>query len=127
MAFKLFSRIARNHQGLAETSLREGNKAKAAEAYAKAGDYQRAAELAAELQDEAGLIRYSLLAAQGRILPGQGDLNARQAGGLLATAGSFEAAIPLFELAGDFRKAAAAALKLKGDAPGAAFLESSKM
>ncbi len=127
MAFKLFSRIARDHQTLAETYLREGNKAKAAEAYAKAGDYQRAAELAAELQDEAGLIRYSLLAAQGRILPGQGDLNARQAGDLLATAGSFAAAIPLFELAGDFRKAAAAALKLKDDARAAAFYESSKM
>jgi tetratricopeptide (TPR) repeat protein len=127
MAFKLFSRLARDHQTLAETYLREGNKAKAAEAYAKAGDYQRAAELATELQDEAGLIRYSLLAAQGRILPGQGDLNARQAGDLLATAGSFEAAIPLFELAGDFRKAAAAALKLKDDGRAAAFYETSKM
>src|SRR4051794_15670828 len=127
MAFKLFSRIARDHQTLAETYLREGNKAKAAEAYAKGGDYPRAAELAAELQDEAGLIRYSLLASQGRILPGQGDLNARQAGDLLATAGSFEAAIPLFELAGDFRKAAAAALKLRDDGRAAAFYETSKM
>jgi hypothetical protein len=127
MAFKLFSRIARDHQTLAETYLREGNKAKAAEAYAKAGDYQRAADLAAELQDEAALIRYSLLASQGRILPGQGDLNARQAGDVLATAGSFEAAIPLFELAGDFRKAAAAALKLRDDGRAAAFYESSKM
>ncbi len=127
MAFKLFSRIARDHQALAETYLREGNKAKAAEAYSKAGDHQRAAELAVELQDEAGLIRYSLLAAQGRILPGQGDLNARQAGDLLATAGSFEAAIPLFELAGDFRKAAAAALKLRDDGRAAAFYETSKM
>jgi hypothetical protein len=127
MAFKIFSRIARDHQTLAETYLREGNKAKAAEAYSKAGDHQRAADLAAELQDEAGLIRYSLLAAQGRILPGQGDLNARQAGDLLATAGSFEAAIPLFELAGDFRKAAAAALKLRDDGRAAAFYETSKM
>lgn len=127
MIFKLLSRITRDHQALAETYIREGNKSKAAEEFGKAGDYRRAAELAAEIQDEGKLIRYSLLASLGKIPPGQGDLSARQAGDLLATSGKFDAAIPLFELAGDYRRAAAAALKLRDDRRAARCYEKIKM
>jgi hypothetical protein len=127
MAFNFLSLIARDHQKLAEAYDREGKKKQAAEEYAKAGDYRRAATLAAEIQDEAKLIQYSLLAALGKIPPRAGDLDARQAGDLLATSGHFEPAIPLFEMAGDFRRAAAAALKLRDSGRAARFYEKSRL
>jgi tetratricopeptide (TPR) repeat protein len=127
MTFKLFSRLTGDHQTLAETYIREGNKSKAAEEYAKAGDFHRAADLAAEIQDEPRMIRYSLLAALGRIPAGRGDLSASQAGDLLVKSGNFEAAIPLFELAGDLRRAAAAALKLGDNARAGRYYEKAKM
>jgi tetratricopeptide (TPR) repeat protein len=127
MAFNFLSLIARDHQKRAESYDREGKKRQAAEEYAKAGDYRRAATLAAEIQDEPKLIHYSLLAALGKLPPRMGDLNARQAGDLLATSGHFEAAIPLFEMAGDFRRAAAAALKLRDGGRAARFYEKSRM
>jgi len=126
-ALKIFSRLAGDHLKLAETYVREGKTAKAAEQYAKAGDYRRAAELAAEAQDETALVRYSLLAAFGKVPPGQGDLSARQAGDLLAGSGHFADAIPLFELAGDFRRAAVAANKLGDVARTARMYEKAKM
>lgn len=127
MTSKLISRITRDHLKLAETYESEGNKRKAADAYAKAGDHQRAAALAAEIQDEPRLIRYSLLAHLGRLPPRADELDARQAGDLLASSGHFGAALPLFELAGDYRRAAAAALKLKDNARAARFYEKGRM
>jgi tetratricopeptide (TPR) repeat protein len=127
MAFNFLSRITRDHQKLAESYVRQGNKGQAAEEYAKAGDYQRAAALAAEIQDEPKLIRYSLQAALGRVPSRIADLDALQAGDMLTNSGHFEAAIPLFELAGDYRRAAAAALKLREGARAARFFEKSKM
>jgi tetratricopeptide (TPR) repeat protein len=127
MAFNFLSRITRDHQKLAESYAREGNKRQAAEEYAKAGDYQRAAGLAAEIEDEPKLIRYSLLAALGKTPPRLDDLDALRAGDLLATSGHFAMAIPLFELAGDYRRAAAAALKLRDTGRAARYYEKSKM
>lgn len=127
MAFNFLSRITRDHQKLAESYARQGNKRQAAEEYAKAGDYRRAAGLAAEIQDEPKLIRYSLLGALGRVPSRIADLDALQAGDLLTSSGHFEAAIPLFELAGDYRRAAAAALKLRDGPRAARFFEKSKM
>lgn len=127
MTSKLISRLTRDHQKLAETYESEGNKRKAADAYSKAGDHLRAAALAAEIQDEPRLIRYSLLAFLGRLPPRADDLDARQAGDLLASSGHFGAALPLFELAGDFRRAASAALKLKDSARAARFYEKGRM
>ena len=127
MTSKLISRLTRDHQKLAETYDREGNKRKAADEYAKAGNHQRAAELAAEIQDEPRLIRYSLHAYLGRLPPRADDLDARQAGDLLASSGHFGAAIPLFELAGDYRRAASAALKLKDGGRAAQFYEKGRM
>ncbi|MEO6195044.1 MAG: protein kinase [Thermoanaerobaculia bacterium] len=127
MAFNFLSRITRDHQKLAESYAREGNKRQAAEEYAKAGDYQRAAALAAEIEDEPKLIRYSLMAALGKVPSRIADLDARQAGDMLTNSGHFEAAIPLFELAGDYPRAAAAALKLRAGARAARFFEKGKM
>jgi len=127
MAFNFLSRITRDHQKLAESYARQGNKGQAAEEYAKAGDYQRAAALAAEIEDEPKLIRYSLMAALGKVPSRIADLDARQAGDMLTNSGHFEAAIPLFELAGDYQRAAAAALKLRAGARAARFFEKSKM
>jgi len=127
MTSKLISRLTRDHQKLAETYDREGNKRKAADEYAKAGNHLRAAELAAEVQDEPRLIRYSLHAFLGRLPPRADDLDARQAGDLLASSGHFGAAIPLFELAGDYRRAASAALKLKEGGRAAQFYEKGRM
>lgn len=127
MAFNFLSRITRDHQKLAESYAREGNKRQAAEEYAKAGDYQRAAALAAEIEDEPKLIRYSLMAALGKVPSRIADLDARQAGDILTNSGHFEAAIPLFELAGDYPRAAAAALKLRAGARAARFFEKGKM
>jgi tetratricopeptide (TPR) repeat protein len=127
MTSKLISRLTGDHLKLAETYEREGNKRKAAEEYAKAGDFRRAAGLAAAIQDESRLIRYSLQGALGR-LPGRVDeMNAVQAGDLLAASGHFETAIPLFELAEDYRRAATAALKLKDAARAARYYEKSRM
>ncbi len=127
MTSKLISRLTRDHQKLAETYDREGNKRKAADEYAKAGDHQRAAALAAEIQDEPRLIRYSLLAALGRLPQRADGLDARQAGDLLASSGHFGVAIPLFELAGDYRRAASAALKLRDSGQAARFYEKGRM
>ncbi len=127
MAFNFLSLISRDHQKRAESYDREGKKRQAADEYAKAGDYRRAAALAAEIQDEPKLIHYSLLGALGRVPPRAGELTARQAGDLLATSGHFEAAIPLFEMAGDFRRAAAAALKPRDGGRAASFYEKSRM
>src|SRR3954452_7466023 len=123
MTSKLISRLTGDHLKLAESYESEGNKRKAADAYSKAGDHQRAAALAAEVQDEPRMIRYSLLAFLGRLPPRTDDLDARQAGDLLASSGHFGAALPLFELAGDYRRAASAALKLKDSGRAARFYE----
>jgi tetratricopeptide (TPR) repeat protein len=127
MAFNFLSRITRDHQKLAEGYVRQGNKRQAAEEYAKAGDYQRAAGLAAEIQDEPKLIRYSLQGALGRLPPRIDGMDAGQAGELLASNGHFETAIPLFELAGDYKGAAAAAFKLRDSGRAARFYEKAKM
>src|ERR1700712_442963 len=100
MAFNFLSRITRDHQKLAEGYVRQGNKRQAAEEYAKAGDYQRAAGLAAEIQDEPKLIRYSLQGALGRLPPRIDGMDAGQAGGLLAHKRPFEKGIPPFGVGG---------------------------
>ncbi|HEX9942535.1 MAG TPA: protein kinase [Thermoanaerobaculia bacterium] len=123
---KLLSFIARDHQRLAEAYLREGNKQQAAEAYAKIGDYGRAAEIAAEIRDEPLLVRCSLLGALGYLPRGGEEFTARQAGELLASIGHFREAIPLFDLAGDLRRAAAAALKAAEPETAARFFESAR-
>jgi eukaryotic-like serine/threonine-protein kinase len=93
----------------AEEALGGGDRQRAMELFARAGDWKNAAQLAAEVGDDEKLVRYSLLAAFGRVPEGGGG-TLLQAGGLLASKGHAAAAVPLFERARDFFKAGEAAL-----------------
>src|SRR6185295_8565348 len=123
---KLFSLLTRDHLQIAEHHLREGRKDKAAEAYAKGGDFQRAARLAAETGDEPGAIAYALQGTLGEIPEGYGEASAQEAGELLAVRGHHQEAILLFEMAKAFRKAAESALKLKQFPRAARYYEQAK-
>ncbi len=79
------------------------------ELFARAADWKNAAQLAAEVGDDEKLVRYSLLAAFGRV-PEGGAGTLLQAGGLLAAKGHPAEAVPLFERARAFFKAGEAAL-----------------
>src|SRR6185295_9281826 len=103
---KLFSLLTRDHLQIAEHHLREGRKDKAAEAYAKGGDFQRAARLAAETGDEPGAIAYALQGTLGEIPEGYGEASAQEAGELLAVRGHHQEAILLFEQAKAWGEAA---------------------
>src|SRR5207253_2789470 len=80
---------------------------------AKAGDYDQAAQLAAEIGDAPALVRCALLAAGGELPPGAESLGALAAGELVAARGHHDKAILLFELGKDYRRAAACALPLR--------------
>jgi len=123
---KLFSLLTRDHGQIAEHHLREGRKDKAAEAYAKGGDFQRAAKLAAEMGDEPRAITYTLLGALGQIPEGYAEASAQEAGELLAVRGHHQEAILLFEMAKAFRKAAESAIKLKQFPRAGRFYEQAK-
>jgi tetratricopeptide (TPR) repeat protein len=123
---KLFSLLTRDHAQIAEHHLREGRKDKAAEAFARGGDFQRAAKLAAEIGDEPQAVAYTLQGALGQIPEGYGEASAQQAGELLAVRGHHHEAMFLFELAKAWRKAAEVALKLKQFPRAARFYELSR-
>jgi len=123
---KLFSLFSRDYAQIAENLLRDGKKDKAAEAYARGGDFQRAAKLAAEIGDEPQAIAYTLQGALGEIPEGYAEASAQEAGELLAVRGHHLEAIFLFELAKAWRKAAESALKLKQYPRTARYYELSK-
>ncbi|HSK81590.1 MAG TPA: protein kinase [Thermoanaerobaculia bacterium] len=91
--------------------MREGDPERALKAYARAKDWRRAAQLAAELGHEDKLVEYSLMAAFGR-LPEKG-LGVLQAAELLTRQGRHEEAIPLFEKKKAFHRAGDLALGLR--------------
>jgi len=124
---RLLSIFTRDHLRLAELHLKEGKKDKAAEAFAKAGEYQQAAKLAAEIGDEAKAVEHSLMATLGSIPEGYGEATAQQAGELLAVRGHHKEAIPLFELAKAWRQAAESSLKIKQVVRAARSYERGKM
>ena len=74
-------------------------------AYAKAGEWAKAARAAAQLGDEPKLVEYTLLAALGKVPPGFERLRPFEAAQRLATQGHYAAAAPLFEHAQDFLSA----------------------
>ncbi len=82
---------------------------KALAAYVRAENWEKAARIATDLGDEEKMVRYSLLAALGRIPPGLDRATPLRAAQHLATAGRHAAALPLFEHAQDFGSAARAA------------------
>ena len=102
--------LPRDAHRMPETGFRRGDPERALKAYVRAKDWPRAALLAAELGDEQGLVRYSLLAAFGK-LPAE-DLGVLAAAELLAKHGHHEEAILLFESAKAFQRAGDSALAL---------------
>ncbi|HKV06604.1 MAG TPA: protein kinase [Thermoanaerobaculia bacterium] len=91
--------------------MREGDPERALKAYARAKDWRRAAQLAAELGLEDKLVEYSLMSAFGRI-PEKG-LGVLQSAELLTRQGHHEEAIPLFEKKKAFHRAGDLALGLR--------------
>ena len=100
---------SRQKKQAAEQALDGGDRQRAMELFARAGEWKNAAQLAAEVGDDEKLVRYSLLAAFGRV-PEGGAGTPLQAGGLLAAKGHPAEAVPLFERARAFLKAGEAAL-----------------
>lgn len=105
----LRSFLSRDPKRSAEEALLAGDRKRAMEAFAQSGQWQRAAELAAELTDDEKLVRFSLMAALGRLPPGRLP-DKLAAAELLVSQGHSAGAILLFERAGAFQKAAEAAL-----------------
>jgi tetratricopeptide (TPR) repeat protein/predicted Ser/Thr protein kinase len=97
---------------MAERYALEGKKEEAAEIFASLGEYSRAARLAAEMGDERRTVEWSLKGALAKVPKGLEELNPQQAAEFLATSGHHAQAIPLFEVAQDFRKAADSAIKI---------------
>lgn len=110
---KLLARLTSDHLRLAELAQQEGRKAEACELFAKAGDYDRAVQMAMELRDLKRATEYSLRAVLGSVPPDFEGLDARQAGELLARSGKPKEALPIYELAGAWREAAEVALELQ--------------
>jgi tetratricopeptide (TPR) repeat protein/predicted Ser/Thr protein kinase len=108
----LQSLLLRDPKRAAAEALKAGDREQAMELFARAKDWQRAAQLAAEVGDEESLIRYTLTAVFGG-LPEGGIPSALQAAELLVSSGHHKAAIPLFESARAFLQAGESALALR--------------
>ena len=108
----LQSLLLRDPRRAAAEALDAGDRAQAMELFARAKEWQRAAQLAAEVGDEERLVRYTLMSVFGR-LPEGGSLGAQQAAELLVSRGHLKDAIPLFERAGAFLQAGESALALR--------------
>jgi tetratricopeptide (TPR) repeat protein len=106
---KLPTFLSRDPRRAAEEALRVGDHGRAMESLARAGEWRKAAQLAAELDDEGKLVHYSLMAAFGR-LPEGGSPGLLRAAELLALHGHHKDAVPLFERAGAFLQAGESAL-----------------
>lgn len=112
-----------DHRQLAEIYRREGNKQKALEAYAKAGEWRQAGRLALELKQPRAAVEHFLVGALGNGADAYHEASAEQAAELLVSAGHREEAILLFESVGAYRKAANAALKVRDLARAAGLFE----
>lgn len=110
----LLSRLASDPLRLADEYARKGDFKRAIEACGRAGDWHKAARLAAEVREEAELVRCSLMAALGRIPEGYREAGAIPAADLLVSQKRYDLAIPLFELTWSFHRAAECA-KALGD------------
>jgi serine/threonine-protein kinase len=105
----LRSFLSRDPKRAAAEALQAGDRRGAMESFARSGDWQRAAELAAELGEDEKLVRFSLMDAFGQ-LP-QGRLpDTLSAAELLAAQKHSTQAILLFERSGAFLRAGEAAL-----------------
>jgi len=105
---KIRSFLSRDSLSSAEKALRGGDSARAMESFARAGQWWRAAQLAAELREDEKLLRYCWLSALGKVPPGDNH-NLMSAAERLAAQGHPREAALLFERAGAFLQAAESA------------------
>ena len=124
---KLLALLTRDHRALAEQEAAAGRKDKAAHLYLRAGDFERAARLAAETGDERLAVEAALRATLGDVPEGYAAAGAQQAAELLAIKGHHRAAAELFELARAWRQAAEAALELQQPARAARLYERGRL
>ena len=124
---KLLALLTRDHRALAEQHIAAGRKDKAALLYLRAGDFEQAARLAAEIGDERLAVEAALRATLGEVPDGYAAAGAQQAAELLAFKGHHAEAVELFELARAWRQAAEAALKLQQPARAARDYERGRM
>jgi tetratricopeptide (TPR) repeat protein len=104
--------LSRDPLRAAAEALAAGDRGRAMELLARGGDWHRAAQLAAEMGEDEKLVRYSLMAAFGR-LPEGASLEPLRAAELLASRGRHKEAIPLFERARAYLQAGESALVLR--------------
>ncbi len=104
--------LLRDPRRAADEALQAGDRAGAMEWFARAKDWPQAAQLAAEVGDDENLVRYSLLAALGR-LPEDGLPDTLRAAELLVSRGHRKEAVLLFERAGAYLQAGESALALR--------------
>jgi hypothetical protein len=124
---KLLALLTRDHRALAEQQIAAGRKDKAAQLYLRAGDFEQAARLAAEVGDERLAVEAALRATLGEVPEGYAAAGAQQAAELLAFKGHHREAVELFELARAWRQAAEAALKLQQPARAARLYERGRL
>ncbi len=110
---RLFALLGRDHQRLAELAYKEGDRKRALDLYAKAGNLAEAVRVAVELGDERRAVEMTLRAVFGEVPEGYGEATAVEAGELLATGGHHKEAIPLLEMGQAWRRAADCCLKLQ--------------
>jgi Protein kinase domain len=124
---KLLALLTRDHRALAEQHVEAGRRDKAALLYLRAGDFEQAARLAAEIGDERLAVEAALRATLGEVPEGFAAAGAQQAAELLGLKGHHAEALELFELARAWRQAAQAALKLQQPARAARNYERGRM
>ena len=108
----LQSLLLRDPRRAAAAALDAGDREQAMELFARAKEWQRAAQLAYELGDEEKLVRFTLMAVFGQLPEGE-RLSAVKAAELLVSRGHLKDAIPLFERAGAYVQAGESALALR--------------
>ncbi len=119
----VFGSLFKKPEELAEQLMAEGQFAKAAKLFAKAGQFDRAGKAAFKGHDETNGIRYVLQAALGRVDEIYLDSSGKQAGDYLFANGKYRHAKILYEQVREFKKAAEAALKLKQNGAAARYYE----
>ncbi|HEV7670239.1 MAG TPA: protein kinase [Thermoanaerobaculia bacterium] len=121
-----FSQLFGDPLEQAAVAEKDGRRKEALRLYAKGGDFRKAAILAAGLGRSQEAVNHTLSALFGKIPAGYEDLDARQAGELLAKAGHREEALALFDLAQAWPQAADTALKLQQPGRAARYFERAK-
>jgi serine/threonine-protein kinase len=121
-----FSQLFGDPLEQAAAAEKEGRREEALRLYAKGGDFRKAATIAAGLGRAQEAVNHTLFALFGKIPEGYEELDASQAGELLAKAGHREEALALFDLSQAWPQAADTALSLQQPGRAARYFERGK-